>query len=409
MHGGKILINKFRSCPPLLEILLQFSAGPHLRSTTAQMASLKRFIAASSFPSCRKTILPSRRPSTLSVPTRGYTTGKFRPHVRSLLRIEASRDSGTITFTSSQLQGSRSTGLVKSSLYAALSLALAGAGTMLMSSPAQTLEYISASSPTLVLSGLLVTYGSLQLLAAATMACLSHAALTFRLTSDTYKRLNAGSILWGLASLTVYATGPLMSSSVTSKAVVGLFALCVAVPLLCSEGLVTPLYWKLKLLPRFNAEEAYRLGMLASLAFGALTLYTASSAAVPIAFTAITVPIGSVGQLVVRLFACGTLLTAPILYSLADADRRCRLAASTFRILNLGVAGLCSTVLVVLRKGTLVKAGPKLGLVVQAPPLPASFADAWMRWPDMILLAGTGILALLAVVSLFQTVFARDV
>lgn len=330
-----------------------------------------------------------------------------RRHRMLCVEMASQNSEQLVTFTSNQLKGKR-TNNVKGCLYGVMSLSLAYAGVMLLSSPSQAFEYLFQATPSKMLSGLLMVLGAQQLVGAVTLASLSHAAFGFRLSSNTYKRLNVGMILWGLSCLVAYSRGPLMDWSLVSKAILGLFAVVAAIPLACSEGLFVPVYFKVRLLPKFTAEEAYKLGVMAAAGFGSLVLYTSLFGSTHVPLTVLTVPLGSVGQLALQLIMCGMIPIIQVLFSLMDADRRGRLAASTFRALNLVVAGFSCVVLTTLHNGTVTKAGPKLGTILQMPSIPKTATGVLMAWPDILFWIGTGVMALLAVVSIYQSIFARN-
>lgn len=279
-------------------------------------------------------------------------------------------------------------------------MAFGGLGAAFLGAPNPVIELAYAATPTLLMGGMVRALGAVHLLAAIVTSALSDAAHHDRLNSDTYKRLNLGISLWGVASLAAFFNSP-VAATFNAQIVYGsvLGAAAFVAPVL-SKGLFAPLPPLPSLLPLISARRIYNLGGSAAAVFAGTVLWSAVSLGVP-SVSYLAAPLGVLGTLAVQLLAAGAVLLTFVLMSLEDAARRGRLGASTFKSLNWGVALVGGVIAALAEKGV------RVGLLKAWPPLPTTANELLARWTDVFSEYAFGLTVIVALFSLFKAVTAK--
>lgn len=214
--------------------------------------------------------------------------------------------------------------------------------------PNAVINGMYAASPTPLVSGLVVTLGSLYMFAALVSYTLVSAAKHERLESDTYKRLSGGLAVWGSVSLgmslvSLVSPGSVYQQPLWQYGQIFLHSLTLAIVMMNAKGMI--LDWKTwnPLNRILSLENVY--------GFAALSVPAAVIAVLVHQFLGesflgnqlhhlnwITVPAGSLGILLVTQIAAASVLLYAAFVTLLDASQRGRLGASTFKLLNLGIS-----------------------------------------------------------------------
>lgn len=327
------------------------------------------------------------------------TSGAVRSPIyhRANTLVVHARDPSTINYSAEELAGEGSS---KAAAYKALAAALSVVGVALIFAPQKAIEVAYAAAPTPLLVHLAQMYGAVHVLAFNMASCLADAASHARLNSETYQKLNSGLMLWGVAALIAFTQAPVAAAA--NAVLYGYGAVLgasVAVPAVCANGFAAKLP---KLLPLhiFAASTAYMLGAIATAGFGAFVLLSTLGHPVAISTAWVKAPLGPLGVTMLRLLGSGSILAFFVLITLADAAKRGRLGASTFKALNWATAALTTAILTVAYIGT------GLNTVNLSAALPTSLA-AVNSWADVVVAAQLLTVPLLAVVSLYQALTAK--
>lgn len=316
--------------------------------------------------------------------------------------VRASGDA-TVSFSADDLQSSNNGNKAKAVAYRGLALALAGTGAGLLYDPSRALELAYAACGTPLVLGLARALGAVHLLAAIATNTLADAASHARLSSDTYKRLNAGLAIWGALSLAALYTAPVALTPAAQAGYGAALAAAAALPVALGKGLLAPLPPPPRMQNLFTAQRLYSMAGTVAAIFAGTVAYSyfnpgaLSVSCLTAKAVSAKVTLGALGTTLLRLLGSGGVLAVAVLVTQEDAARRGRLGASTFKQLNWGLAALAGTVL------ALTESGMKAGLLSFKRIELATFADLAAQWLDVFTQAGLGTAALLA---LFATYFA---
>ncbi|RMZ55012.1 hypothetical protein APUTEX25_005638, partial [Auxenochlorella protothecoides] len=238
--------------------------------------------------------------------------------------------------------------------YNTLALLYGALGVASLVAPIALVEQAFFATPTVVAADAIRILGSTFVLVALIANRLSAAVDTNRLGNDTYKRLNLGLVVYGVASAVILWTSPAPATSVTQALATALSAATTIVAgraFLSSEGSSLSPGALLNGLGN-AAKTVLDTKNLTTLTYGVASVL-ASIAGAALLYGRLpgledywlVHPIGSVGVYALRQLGAGALLAATVLYTLKDAAGRGRLRATTFKSLNAGVAGVSAAVL----------------------------------------------------------------
>lgn len=258
----------------------------------------------------------------------------------------------------------------KANLFRALAVVLALGGGGIIAAPTKLVEAAYLATPTPLVAGLTQVVGATFFLASSVSWCLANAALGNRLSGNTYQRLSLGLAAWGAVSLAAVQIFPPVAATTTAQAVfsglAGVVALSAGTTFQSASGrtlAAQPSALAQDFVASVQGMLSYETPMVAaySVATKVAGLLVAAcwAGVIPgIEGSPLSQPVGALGKTALRIAAAGALLATYALFTLADAAKRGRLGASTFKLLNLGVAatsiGVAAVVANLVREGVLV-------------------------------------------------------